>query len=92
RIKKTESDDCAHCQSHGRHVPETVHHFLFDCPAYIAPRHRLVSTLGRDARNQRALLGTKKGITALLHYVASTKRLVNIFGDVSVFRPAYLEK
>ncbi|KAI4293673.1 hypothetical protein K525DRAFT_214343, partial [Schizophyllum commune Loenen D] len=75
-----------------RAVAETVHHFLFECPSYNAQRFELRRTMGRDARDQRALYGTKKGIIALLRYIASTRRLAHVFGDVSAFRPEYLEE
>ncbi|KAL1738145.1 hypothetical protein HDZ31DRAFT_51437, partial [Schizophyllum fasciatum] len=92
RIGKVENDTCSSCRVHGRIAPETVHHFLFDCPSYNAQRFELRRTLGRDARDQQVLYGTKKGIIALLRYVAATRRFQRVFGDVAQFRPAYLEQ
>ena len=92
KIKKADSEDCPACLSHGRHTAETVHHYLFDCPAYRAQRERVSRALGRDARNKHILLGTKKGLVAILRYMADTKRFTNIFGDVSAFRQDYTEE
>ncbi|KAL1738047.1 hypothetical protein HDZ31DRAFT_51569 [Schizophyllum fasciatum] len=92
KIKKADSEDCANCASHGRRTSESTHHFLFDCPAYRAQRQGLTNALGRNARNLQALLGTKKGLIALLRYIAATKRFVNTLGDVASFRPDYLEQ
>ncbi|KAL1746881.1 hypothetical protein HDZ31DRAFT_61821 [Schizophyllum fasciatum] len=92
KVRKADTADCPSCATHGRHVSETTHHFLFDCPAYRTQRQGLTNMLGRHARNFRTLLGTKGGIIALLRYIAHTKRLTNIYGDVASFRPDYLEE
>ncbi|KAL1659273.1 hypothetical protein GGF50DRAFT_27269, partial [Schizophyllum commune] len=82
KIKKADSDDCPACLSHGRHTAETVHHYLFDCPAYRAQWEQVSRALGHDTRNKHILLGTKKGFVAILRYMVDTKRFTNIFGDV----------
>ncbi|KAL1744648.1 hypothetical protein HDZ31DRAFT_38160, partial [Schizophyllum fasciatum] len=92
KIHKAETGDCPSCASHGRHVDETTHHYLFDCPTYRTQRQGLTNALGRNARNLRTLVGTTKGIIALLRYIAGTKRLIHIFGDVASFRPDFLER
>jgi hypothetical protein len=61
---------------------ETVHHYLFDCRPHEHTRHGLRKKLGRKSTSIRELLGRRKGILALLQYVADTRRLEGTFGDV----------
>lgn len=51
-IRKTEEPSCPHCPD----IPETIKHFLFDCPFYQRDRQTLRNTLGRKADNLPALV------------------------------------
>jgi hypothetical protein len=79
RIHKVDSPLCSACK---RSI-ESVHHYLFECPAYRNERHVLSQALGRKARSLRYLLGNEKGMKELLRYVGRTKRFTQGFGEVS---------
>ncbi|KAF5378264.1 hypothetical protein D9615_008696 [Tricholomella constricta] len=71
---------CPHCRQE-----ETVRHLIHDCRHYGDARHDRFTAIGRDSHSTEALFGTRKGIIALLQYIADTGRLTQIFGDVSPF-------
>jgi ribonuclease HI len=83
RIKRAASPLCPACGK----ADETVHHYLFDCRAHEHARHGLRGRLGSKAKSAKVLLGSKKGMAALLCYVAATKRLAGAFGDVTCHIP-----
>jgi hypothetical protein len=64
-------------------VEETVHHMLFECPAYHNEQHTLAQALGRKATSLKYLLNHKKGIHQLLIFIGWTGRLRKGFGDVT---------
>jgi hypothetical protein len=79
RIKKADSPLCPSC-----HVAEeSVHHFMFECPAYQNERHHLARALGRKASSLKYLLNHEKGISETLKYMGRTGRLRRGFGDVT---------
>ena len=71
RISKADSPLCEMC----RHEEETVHHFLFDCPAHDHARFKLGRKLGRLSKSIRCVLGSCKALEPLLLYVHETGRL-----------------
>jgi len=84
RMKKVENPRCENCWTrHGDAIPETVRHFLFECPEYNAARAQLDTQMGRDSRSLGALLASEKGTRSLLKYIGCTKRLRAIFGNVT---------
>ena len=70
RIGKADSPLCMLC----RHGEETVHHYLFDCPAHEHARFALRRKLGRLSKSLRHVLGSRKALQPLLHYVKETGR------------------
>ena len=70
RIGKSDSPTCLSC---GRD-DETVHHFLFDCPAHQHARSDLGHVLGRHSKSLRYLLGNKAALKPLLHFLNETGR------------------
>ena len=68
RISKTDSPVCALCWR----GDETVHHFLFDCPAHHHTRFDLGHALGCHSKSLCNLLGNKKALKPLIHFVNDT--------------------
>lgn len=62
-------------------VPETVHHFLFDCPRYERERFILRSKIGRAATSTVDLLGLEV-VDETLNFVRATGRLTIKQGKV----------
>ena len=77
---------CLQCEAR---PPETVHHFLFECPRYDRERHKLRNKLGRRALDTSYLLVDKKGMRELLRYIAETGRIGRPSGEGPIeFRDA----
>ena len=68
RIWKADSPLCTLC-GHGE---ETVHHYLFDCPAHEQARFALRRKLGRLSKSLRHVLGSQKALQPLLLYMNET--------------------
>ena len=79
RIGKTPSPACPSCEA----AYETVHHFLFLCPAYEELRHALRGKVGPRKMNPEGLLANPNNTRYLLKFVESTKRLAPTFGNLS---------
>ena len=79
RIKRATSSDCNYC---GKGVRESIFHYLLICPHYKTARSILHYELGRKATSIPFLLGTRKGIPHLLHFISKTKRFRATFGEV----------
>jgi hypothetical protein len=71
RIKRADSPTCPKCEA----ADETIRHFLYECQEFREIRRDTLDGLGRDSRDTRFLLSTKKGVEALMKYVKMTKRL-----------------
>ncbi|KAG2054976.1 hypothetical protein BDR06DRAFT_854450, partial [Suillus hirtellus] len=80
RLTKTESPHCPHCLQ----TEETIHHFLFECPQYIAARHVMSRALGRKSTSLSHVLSDSDAITHLVRYVNQTHRLKSTLGDISM--------
>ncbi|KAF5372349.1 hypothetical protein D9615_009262 [Tricholomella constricta] len=81
RLTVVDSPKCQHCPDD----EETLRHFLYQCSNYRHARTDMTAKLGRDAYAADTLYGTKKGIKALLQYIADTERLKDTFGDVTPY-------
>ena len=68
RIGKLDSPACVLCH----HGAESVHHFLFECPTHQHARFNLSRALGCQSKSLRYLLGNKKSLKPLLHFVNNT--------------------
>jgi hypothetical protein len=79
KIGKTSSPICTQCQS----AQETVHHYLFQCPAFNEQRKIMEKRLKRGANSIRTLLGGHKAMKHLFQYIHDTKRFEKSHGDVS---------
>ena len=71
RIQRGESPTCSKCNN----ADETIRHYLFECAAYRQIRRETLDGLGRNSRDTRFLLSTKKGVEAVLRYLKATKRM-----------------
>jgi hypothetical protein len=79
RIKKAQSPFCPACTG----AEESVHHYLFECRAHEHARVGLRRRLGQRSKSMKELLGSHKAMVATLAYVATTKRLQAVVGDVT---------
>lgn len=83
RIHRADSPNCPHCEDR----PETVRHFLIECPHYRVARTRLSNTLRRNAFSLPHLLSTQRAVKPLMRYVIATHRFDNApFGSIVVDR------
>jgi ribonuclease HI len=80
KIGKADSPTCAAC----RGADETVHHFLFRCPAYRTQREGLKQTLRRGATAVNTLLAKPKAMKGLFKYIQGTGRFKEIYGNVDM--------
>ncbi|KAG2157033.1 hypothetical protein DEU56DRAFT_717059, partial [Suillus clintonianus] len=78
RISKAPSPKCPRCTRN-----ETTHHFLIACPAYARHRIVLVDEIGTRAHELKYLLNHPDCIKPTLKFIAKTRRLETIFGDVT---------
>ena len=62
--------------------PKTVTHFILHCMSYVAQRHWLRCTLGRDQSLGLEILGDAKNIKVFMNYVHSTKHFEESHGDL----------
>ena len=81
RFKKSDTDLCLQCDSK---CPETVHHYLFDCPKYVRERHTLRIKLGKKALSMSHLLNSKHAQQALFAFINASQRLKATFGVIPV--------
>ena len=78
-ITKSPSDSCPHCNK----TPETIIHFLLNCPQYNRPRHALHQRIGPHNMNIPFLLSSEKAIPNLLTYIEQTNHLMTSHGIIS---------
>ena len=79
RIGKAPSPTCPNCDA----AFETVHHFLFMCPAYDAPRRNLRVKVGPHKMDFKGLLADENNTRHLLRFLEQTKRLAPTFGNLN---------
>ena len=77
RIGKSDTRDCQQCNNTpGRDpVPETVNHYIFECPVYDNERRELEKVMGDRHCTLRRMMENKKGMKVLANYVLKTGRL-----------------
>ena len=76
RIGKALSRTCPTCGE----APETVHHYLIECPTYNLHRAVHFAKLGRAGRTLRKLLATEDALRPLFRFVNATGRFRQVFG------------
>jgi hypothetical protein len=62
---------------------ESVHHFIIACPTHARQRHTLLREIAPHTSDLSNLLNNPKCIKPLLRFIAGTRRLEQIFGDVT---------
>ena len=79
RIRKVDSPDCPACP--GTH--ETVHHFLFECPAFTHAQHGLARATGQYLKSLRYILGNQDAFGPVMKFVRDLGWLKTTYGDLS---------
>jgi ribonuclease HI len=86
RIGKITSKRCDQCWRRRRvDSPETITHFLFECPSYDCERHDLDAKLGRSSRDLKTILADPDKARDLLSYIGRTRRFKDL-GDVALMK------
>ncbi|KAI0724724.1 hypothetical protein C8Q72DRAFT_656222 [Fomitopsis betulina] len=83
RIQRADTPVCEQCGA----APETVHHFLRECPAYDVQRERLDGDAGEAATQLRTLLNTPRMMSHLFRYIHDTQRFHSTYGDLTPRNP-----
>ena len=60
--------------------PETVYHYLRECPTYALHRSVYLDGLGRAGRSLRFLLSSDKALRPLFKFINATGRFRRVFG------------
>ncbi|KAG2356879.1 hypothetical protein BDR07DRAFT_1299237 [Suillus spraguei] len=81
-ISRAPSPHCPHCPT----VSKTVSHFLIDCPWYHHECHTLVCSLGCKDSSLPFLLSDPSATPHLVHFINTTGRLRQTFGEVPLPR------
>jgi hypothetical protein len=79
KIGKVDSPTCPQCRT----AQESVHHYLFRCPAFSEQRKKMEKKLKRGARSIKTLLGGHKATKHLFRYIHDTRRFEKTHGDLS---------
>lgn len=83
KIKKIELPNCGACwQRSNENNPETLTHYLFECPEHAAARCTMDTALGLRSKDLECILSSGKTVKILPNYVNRTGRLKTTFGDV----------
>jgi len=79
RINRNDNPNCRHCTS----TPEDVNNFTFHCNKYAKQRHKLVTSIKRNAYSTRRLLTDPVITQHTLNFVNATGRFMHIYGGLS---------
>ncbi|KAI0726616.1 hypothetical protein C8Q72DRAFT_767927 [Fomitopsis betulina] len=82
-LQRADTPICEQCGA----APETVHHFLRECPAYDVQRERLDGDAGEAATQLRTLLNTPRMMSHLFRYIHDTQRFHSTYGDLTPRNP-----
>ncbi|KAE9383953.1 hypothetical protein BT96DRAFT_770724, partial [Gymnopus androsaceus JB14] len=78
RIGKINLPDCPAC----KREPETVHHYLLQCPAHRGARARLRAEIGAKNMFMEKLLNDRDSLKPLFQFINNTGRFRNTFGGI----------
>ena len=65
---------CQKCNQGEEGVPETVKHFVFECPTYTENRRVMENVTGRGQTDLKEIMMDLKKLRALTAYINQTKR------------------
>jgi ribonuclease HI len=74
RIGKSETRTCQNCSNGQDEAPETVKHFIFECPAYTEQRRTMEHAIGEEHNNLKGIMQDVKKMKALTAYINQTGR------------------
>ena len=80
KIGKADTLTCQQCQEKDK----SVHHYLFQCPAYKGLQDHLMQTLWWSGKSTRTLLTKWKTLLALFRYTNETRRFRNMHGVLAL--------
>ena len=75
KIKKINSNSCTQCSEDQEGPPETVQHFVFNCPAHIVARNELTNVIGLNHFNFKDIMADTNRMKALITFINRTGRL-----------------
>ena len=76
KISKVDSDKCQACSAQQEDTPpETINHFIFECPAHEAARNELADRIGINHFQLSDLMNNTDRIKALVSFVNRSGRL-----------------
>jgi ribonuclease HI len=86
RFKKQDDDYCDNCLKNSNWmIPETIKHYILDCPAYDDSREELKRRTGRaNTVDLERLFWTEIGTRELLNYIDSTGRFKQTYGRLRI--------
>ena len=76
RIGKSYTNSCQAClnEEEGQVHPETINHFIFDCPAYDEAREELINEIDRDNLHFIDIMANTNYMKALTTFINRTRR------------------
>ena len=77
RINKIDTPLCPSCGLDS----ESMHHYLFNCPAWRAEHWCMGKALGREAKSLQHVLSSEKGVDELLRFLGRTERFKATYGS-----------
>jgi hypothetical protein len=75
KIQKINSNGCTQCGEDQEGPPETVQHFVFDCPAHVAARNELTNKIGLNHFSFKDIMADTNRMKALTTFINRTGRL-----------------
>ena len=81
RFKRSVTPLCLQCTDN---CPETIHHFLFDCPKYARERHNMRIKLGQKALSVGHLLASKHAQQELFTFINKMQRFKAVFSGIPI--------
>src|ERR1700678_198148 len=75
KIQKINSNGCTQCGEDQEGPPETVQHFVFDCPAHVAARNELTNKIGLNHFSFKDIMADTNRMKALITFINRTGRL-----------------
>ena len=75
KINKVDSNRCQACDEEGISPPETINHFIFECPAHNIAREELIAKIGINNLHLSDIMAHTDRMKALVTFINRTRRL-----------------